>query len=109
MRVDDPRPLLDEALRLLIEIVRARAGYIELRDPRSTDDRSWVAAAGVEDDERAQIDARISKGVVAEALETGEVVHVASAMLDDRFSIRDSVQLERIEAVLCVPIIAPDS
>lgn len=109
VRVDDPRPLLDEALRLLLEIAGARAGYIELRDPRSADDRCWVAVAGVEDDERAQIEARISKGVVAEALETGEIVHVASAMLDDRFSIRESVQLERIEAVLCVPITAPDS
>ncbi|MBV1862649.1 MAG: sigma-54-dependent Fis family transcriptional regulator, partial [Nannocystaceae bacterium] len=38
-----------------------------------------------------------------------EVVHVASAMLDERFSVRASVKLERIEAVLCVPLTAPSS
>ncbi|MCR9161867.1 MAG: sigma 54-interacting transcriptional regulator [Nannocystaceae bacterium] len=104
VRVDDPRPLLDEAVRLLREIAGARAGYIELRDARASEARYWTAAAGVEDGERARIEDRISKGVVAEAIETGETVHVASAMLDDRFSVRESVQLERIEAVLCVPL-----
>ncbi len=34
---------------------------------------------------------------------------MASAMLDDRFSVHDSVQLERIEAVLCVPLTTPNS
>ena len=104
VRVDDPRPLLEEAVRLLLEIAGARAGYIELRDARASESRSWTAAAGVEADERARIEDRISKGVIAEAIETGETVHVASAMLDDRFSVLESVQLERIEAVLCVPL-----
>lgn len=109
VRVDDPRPLLDEAVRLLLEIAGARAGYIELRDARSSESRSWTAAAGVEADERARIEDRISRGVIAEAIETGETVHVASAMLDDRFSVRESVQLERIEAVLCVPLSGSDA
>lgn len=109
VRVEDPTPLLDEALRLLVELSGARAGYIELRDSRSNNHRSWSAAAGVDDGERAQIEQRVSKGVIAEALESGELIHVASAMLDDRFSVRESVQLERIEAVLCVPVTAPGS
>lgn len=109
VRVDDPRPLLDEAVRLLVEIAGARAGYIELRDARASESRSWTAAAGIEADERARIVDRISKGVIAEAIETGETVHVASAMLDDRFSILESVQLEKIEAVLCVPLEGNDA
>ena len=107
-RVEDPGPLLDEALRLLLEIAEARAGYIELRNARS-DDQRWVAAAGVEGEELARIEQRISHGVIAEAIETNEVVHVASALLDDRFSVRESVQLERIEAVLCVPLASSDA
>ncbi len=109
VRVEDPRPLLEEAVRLLLEIADARAGYIELRDARAREARSWTAAAGVEADERARIEDRISRGVIAEAIETGETVHVASAMLDDRFSVRESVQLERIEAVLCVPLSASEA
>lgn len=107
-RVEDPGPLLDEALRLLVEIAEARAGYIELRNPRS-DEQRWAAAAGLEGEELARIEQRISHGVIAEAIETNEVVHVASALLDDRFSVRESVQLEQIEAVLCVPLTAPDA
>ncbi len=107
--VEDPRPLLDEALSLLVEIAGARAGYIELRDTRADDRRTWTAAAGLGDEEVATVEQRISQGVIAEAVETGEVVHVASAMLDDRFSVRESVQLAKIEAVLCVPLTAPNS
>jgi Nif-specific regulatory protein len=47
---------------------------------------------------------RISRGILAEAIATGEVVETGSAMLDSRFSGRESVHRERIEAVLCVPI-----
>lgn len=109
VRVEDPRPLIDEALKLLVEIAGARAGYIELRDARADDHRGWTAAAGLAQEELATIEQRISHGVIAEAVETGEVVHVASAMLDDRFSVRESVQLEKIEAVLCVPLTAPNA
>jgi len=109
VRVEDPRPLIDEALKLLVEIAGARAGYIELRDTRADEHRGWRAAAGLQDEEVATIEKRISHGVIAEAVETGEVVHVASAMLDDRFSVRASVKLEQIEAVLCVPLTAPNS
>ncbi len=107
VRVEDPDPLLGESLQLLLEIAGARAGYIELRDPNSAFQRTWVAADGVEAGERAHIEQRISHGVIAEAVETGQTVHVASAQLDDRFSVRDSVKLEEIEAVLCVPLTAP--
>ncbi|MBV1861545.1 MAG: AAA family ATPase, partial [Nannocystaceae bacterium] len=69
-REEDPRPLIDEALKLLVEIAGARAGYIELRDTRADAHRGWVAAAGLEDEERATIEQRISHGVIAEAVET---------------------------------------
>lgn len=109
VRVDDPTPLLDEALRLLVELSGARSGYIDLRNARSNDHNSWAAARGVAPAELAAIERRISQGVIAEAIETGEVVHVASAMLDERFSVRESVQLERIQAVLCVPVGGPEA
>jgi Nif-specific regulatory protein len=101
--MEDPDPLLEEALDLLLEVTSSRAGYIELRDPTSDDRRSWSADFGVDDAERANIERRISRGVIAEAVETGEVVHTASALLDERFAHRESVQREALNAVLCVP------
>jgi len=103
-RVEDPGPLLCDALDLLRELTGARVGYIELRDLSSSETRSWNAAAGVDDAARDVIVNRISQGVVAEAVETGEVVHIASALLDRRFRERESVQREALEAVLCVPV-----
>ena len=106
VHVEDPDPLLEEALDLLLEVTRSAAGYLELRDPSSDDRRSWSADFGVDDTERANIERRISRGVIAEAIETGAVVHTASALLDARFAHRESVQREALDAVLCVPFSA---
>ena len=46
----------------------------------------------------------ISRGIIAEALATGQTIVTPSAVLDPRFSARESVRRSRIEAVLCAPI-----
>lgn len=106
VRVDDPEPLLEDALDLLLEVTSAQSGYVDLRDTRSGDQRSWTADFGVDEQGRADIEQRISTGIIAEAIQTGEVVHVASALLDERFAHRESVQREALDAVLCAPFSA---
>src|SRR5260370_19111315 len=46
-----------------------------------------------------------SRGIIAAATASGEVIASASAFLDPMFRDRPSVQASKIEAVLCVPII----
>ena len=46
----------------------------------------------------------ISRGIIGEAIARGKTVVTQSALLDDRFSGLPSVQVGRIEAVLCAPI-----
>jgi Nif-specific regulatory protein len=99
------RPLLVEALGLVVEVMGARLGYLELLDDRGADQRPrWWMAHGLTPDEIENVRAAVSHGIVAEALATGETIVTPSALLDARVQARESVQLGRIEAVLCAPI-----
>ncbi len=99
-----PGPLLEEALRLLVDLTGAREAYIELRD----DDRPlpvhWFAASGCDEARVSEIQETISRGLIAEAVATGETVVTASARRDPRFEDRESVRNHRIEAVICAPL-----
>ncbi len=96
---------LSEALALILRTSKARRGYIELRDEALGDAHApWWIAHGFSEGELAATRAQISSGVIAEALASGLPAVTASALDDPRFSSRESVKSNRIEAVLCVPI-----
>ncbi|MBI1816310.1 MAG: sigma 54-interacting transcriptional regulator [Deltaproteobacteria bacterium] len=95
---------LAEALGLIVEVADARQGYLELHDQENGDHPQWWIAHGLSSDEIDTVRAAISRGIIAEALATGKTIVTPSALLDPRFSERDSVRLGRIEAVLCTPI-----
>ena len=98
-------PFLREALGLIVEVAQARQGYLELHDEDDgADTPKWWIAHGLSNEEIAGVRAAISRGIIAEALATGQTVVTPSALLDPRFSERDSVRLGKIEAVLCAPI-----
>lgn len=101
-------PLLQEALSLVVEVTGALRGYIELRDhdDGAGDDepKRWWIARGLSDEQIEGVRAAISQGIVAETIATGQTVRTPSALLDPRFSERESVRIGRIEAVLCTPI-----
>lgn len=105
-RTDEPSPLITEALSLLRELARAECGYIELEDATTGRQQQWSAAEGLDDEALEQVRLRISRGIIAEAIETGEMVHVPSAVFDERFRERGSVREQGIEAVLCIPLMA---
>jgi Nif-specific regulatory protein len=99
------KPFLHEALGLIVEVAQARQGYLELHDEQDgVDTPRWWIAHGLSTEEIAGVRAAISRGIIAEALATGQTIVTPSALLDPRFSERDSVRLGKIEAVLCAPI-----
>jgi Nif-specific regulatory protein len=98
-------PFLESALRLTVQVTGAEQGYIELMDPAAAgeDDHFWTAA-GCSDEELEDLRSTVSRGVVADAIATGEPVVTRSALMDPRFRDRSSVQRSHINAVLCMPI-----
>ncbi len=98
----DVGPFLERALGLLIDAVGARAGYVELES--LIGDKRWSRFHGYELAEVEHVRGLISQGIIAEALATGETILTADARHDVRFRERESVQLGRIDSVLCSPI-----
>src|SRR6185295_2580658 len=100
-----PEPLLRDALALIVEVTEARQGYLELYDDeRDGPTPRWSLAHDFSAEEVSGVRAVISRGVIAEALDTGQTIVTLSASRDERFAGNDSVRMGRIEAVLCVPI-----
>ncbi|MEY2930759.1 MAG: hypothetical protein RL033_1508 [Pseudomonadota bacterium] len=107
---DSIEQLIDTSLGLLTSMAQARKGYLELFDERSgaaaasAESLRWEVSQGCSDEEVAEIRDVVSHGIISEAVASGEPVVTASAVLDQRFRDRRSVQQNQIEAVLCVPI-----
>ena len=94
------------ALARITEMSGAEKGYLELFDPvdKTQEATAWRRSIGYSDTEVQGVQHAISKGIIAEAVASGESVMTASALVDERFRDRGSVRQHRIEAVLCVPI-----
>jgi transcriptional regulator with GAF, ATPase, and Fis domain len=104
-RQREVEPFLREALAMIVELGEARQAYIEIQDDTDPDGQPrWSLAHGFSDEEVEGVRHAISRGIVAEAIATGDTVSTASALLDPRFGERESVRVGRIQAVLCVPI-----
>lgn len=101
---DELERFLAEALALIVDVTESEQGYLEVRDPGASDDRSWSIAHGCQDSQIEDIRGNVSRGVIAEALSTGETILTSSAFLDDRFRERLSVRRNKIDAVICAPI-----
>ncbi len=99
------RPLLEEALGLLVESSGAREAYLELYDDEDRPQGPrWWTARGLSSEGIAGVRATISRGIVSETLASGQTVSTNAAVLDPRFRDRESVVAGRIQAVLCAPI-----
>jgi Nif-specific regulatory protein len=95
-------PLLHDALALIVEIVGAHQGYLEIQGESGAP--PWWMAHGFAPEAIDGIRSAISKGIIAMAIADGRTIVTSSALDDDRFRARPSVQDAKIEAVLCAPI-----
>jgi Nif-specific regulatory protein len=104
-RESDLATILSRTLAIAVEATGAERGYLELHadDDPADGPRHW-AVQGVDGAGLEAVRARISRGIVAMAMASGEPVSTSSALLDPRFKANVSVLAERIEAVLCVPV-----
>lgn len=91
---------LEEALGLVTELAGAKKGYLAAHAGGD----EVVTLHGIDGDEATAIRAQLSRGIIGAALQSGKTINTASAQTDPRFSSRESVQAQRLEAVLCAPI-----
>jgi Nif-specific regulatory protein len=99
----DLKPLLQEALSLIIGVTHAKKGYLALY-PDEQDEPGFEIAHSCSAGEVAAIRQKISQRIIASAMATGEAIRIDSALEDPLYQEGSSVQNNRIEAVLCVPI-----
>jgi Nif-specific regulatory protein len=97
-------PLLREALALIVEVIGARQGYLELLDDEANSGPRWWIGHGFTPEAIDAVQALTSRGIIAMALATGRTIVTSSALADPRFQKRESVVRGCIEAVLCAPI-----
>ncbi len=104
-REQEIQRLLPEALALVVEVTAARCGYLQLHDDDDPpDEPRWSISHEFSPDEVTTVRGTISRGIIAAAIATGKTIVTQSALLDERFSGRESVRGAQIEAVLCAPI-----
>ncbi len=103
---DDVGAYVREALALLVATTAAESGYLELYGPEGGTPLASVAQ-GLGDAEIQGVRARLSQGIIRDAISSGATVSTASAVDDSRYAGNASVQAGRIRAVLCAPLVIP--
>jgi Nif-specific regulatory protein len=102
---DEPATFLEDALALMVELTSAAQGYLELHD---RDDRPgaprWSIARGFSANQVSSVREAISRGIISEAIATGQTIITGSAHEDPRFSGLESVRLGKFAAVICAPV-----
>ncbi len=99
-RADQPDKELSSAVRLLVEVMGATTGHLELvaGDPPVPQFMRGHDATGSDPAET------ICRGVIAHALAEKAVIQSPSARADARFRDLGSVRRNEIEAIVCAPI-----
>lgn len=99
------KQLLEESLALILEVTLAQKGLLALYGDNHTERPLFAITKSCSEDEIQDIQQRISRGIIAQALSTGETLLISSAKDDPRFQDNASVLHHGIGAVLCAPII----
>jgi len=99
----DPNAFLRDALELIVGVMGAAQGYLELFAPDDAE-VPWRYSFGFSEKQTDEVRELVSRGIIAEAVASERVVFTPSALLDPRFRDRESVRRSRIDIVLCAPI-----
>lgn len=98
----DTHAQLSEVLRKLVALASAERGYVELYRDESAE--ALAVSHQCTAEQEAEIRTVTSRGIVGAAIAGGATIHTPFALLDERFAAQPSVQNQRLEAVLCVPL-----
>ena len=98
-----PEALLEQVLQIAMETLGAERGFILLADDAAPEGFEVRARRNFSEDQLGDV-VRLSTSVVYEVLRTGAPVLVYEALEDDRFGAAESVVLQKIQSIACVPL-----
>ena len=101
--VQDPEALLETVLEIAMETLEAERGFVLLEDADAALPFEVRASRNFTDGQLDGVKA-LSTSVVGEVLKTGEPVLVYEADLDERYRATESVVVQRIQSIACVPL-----
>ncbi len=99
----DPEVLLEKVLEIAMETLEAERGFILLKAPQYPEGFAIRAQRNFTEQQLGEI-VRISTSVVHEVLRTGQPVLVYEAQQDERYRKAESIVIQRIQSIACVPL-----
>jgi len=99
----DIMEILEKVMDIAVETLEAERGFILLRSSDSKKNFEPVIARQISKETITDI-TNMSKSVVNEVISTGKTTLSYDAVEDQRFANANSIQLQKIHSILCVPM-----
>lgn len=101
--IQEPSALLEKVLEIAMETLDAERGFVLITSDAEEDGFEITARRNFTEAQLGDI-VRLSTSVVHEVLRSGEPVLVYEALEDDRFGGAESIVLQQIQSIACVPL-----
>ncbi|MDP6360330.1 MAG: FHA domain-containing protein, partial [Planctomycetota bacterium] len=97
---ENPRELFDTLMDTIIDVIHPERAFLLLRDPETNDINPVVVRCDVADNERLPL----SQTIVQDCITKSQHVLCPDAMMDERFKTGESIFINQIRSVMCVPL-----
>ncbi|HMB89618.1 MAG TPA: sigma-54-dependent Fis family transcriptional regulator [Rhodothermales bacterium] len=101
--IQEPSALLEKVLEIAMETLDAERGFVLITSDTEAEGFEITARRNFTEAQLGDI-VRLSTSVVHEVLRSGEPVLVYEALEDDRFGGAESIVLQQIQSIACVPL-----
>ena len=101
--IQQPDVLLEKVLEIAMETLDAERGFVLLTSEGQPEGFDVAVRRNFTEEQLGNV-VRLSTSVVYEVLRTGEPVLIYEALEDDRFGGAESIVLQQIQSIACVPL-----
>ncbi len=101
--LQEPNALLEKVLEIAMETLEAERGFILLTSETQPEGFDVAIRRNFTEEQLGDV-VRLSTSVVYEVLRKGEPVLIYEALTDDRFGDAESIVLQQIQSIACVPL-----
>ena len=101
--IQEPKALLEKVLEIAMETLDAERGFILLTAETQAEGFEVKARRNFTEKQLGDV-VRLSTSVVTEVLRSGEPLLIYEALQDERFGGAESIVLQQIQSIACVPL-----